>query len=352
MPEDQPTASMAAPATSALDHYHPFYLQASDSLGLVINPIKLTGPDNYSLWSRSMKLALQGKESNLYVDNLKSQRLLQFLMGLNESYCSPRTGILSRNANVTVNEAYAIMTQEEGKISLGVVDVHKDPLTMLAGRTQGYRPKKQGNSGGSIGAIGGGIPCIHCGYKVHLKDYCYRVVGYPQDFKSRRKSSQQAHQTPLAQFKPIANSSSNTKPNNLQSSRPYHPSHGSGYFLTEQQYQELLGKQDHPTTSSECVSNMAVSKITKDLSCVVLFFHDFCVFHGLYNGKVLGIGREKEGLYLLREKITPTINVASLKPYAEVRVRVLDRKGEKRRKRRSSKVSSKIVVDIVGGDPY
>lgn len=62
---------------------------------------------------------------------------------------------------------------------------------------------------------------------------------------------------------------------------------------------------------------LSVSKITKDLSCVVLFFPDFCVFQGLYNGKVLGIGREKDGLYFLKELATPTTNTVSFKHQAE-----------------------------------
>ncbi|XP_049345004.1 uncharacterized protein LOC125809399 [Solanum verrucosum] len=215
MQEDQPTASMAAPATSALDHYHSLYLQASDSLGLIdetssarerykLGFLDGTCPKSKfrgeleELWGKCNVIVLSWIGSIVYVELVPSivyastarkgtdfvtcyyskmkdlwneidvmfhYLPVTFLMGLNENYCSPRTSILSRNANVTVNEAYAIMTQEEGKISLSVVDVYKDPLTMLAGRTtQGYRPKKQGNSGGSIGAIGGGTPCIHCGY--------------------------------------------------------------------------------------------------------------------------------------------------------------------------------------------
>jgi len=68
MPEDQVTTSMAAPGITTIDHHHPLYLQASDSPGLVIIPIKLTGLENYSLWSKSMKLALRGKGKLGFVD--------------------------------------------------------------------------------------------------------------------------------------------------------------------------------------------------------------------------------------------------------------------------------------------
>ncbi|XP_055835272.1 uncharacterized protein LOC129903760 [Solanum dulcamara] len=48
---------------------------------------------------------------------------------------------------------------------------------------------------------------------------------------------------------------------------------------------------------------LSVSKITKELSCSVNFFPEFCIFQDLSSGKVLEIGREKEGLYLLKHRI-------------------------------------------------
>ena len=116
------------------------------------------------------------EESNAYINHLKSQLLLQFLMGIKGSYSNLRSHILSRNASVIVNKTYATMSQEESQRSLGVVDAQKDHLTMMTKRPQGYRSRKPGGSGGSGGAGrgyegsgGAGIPCIHCGYKGHLK---------------------------------------------------------------------------------------------------------------------------------------------------------------------------------------
>ncbi|XP_075092287.1 uncharacterized protein LOC142172541 [Nicotiana tabacum] len=129
------------------------------------------------------------EESLPYVVHLGSQRLLQFLMGLNESYSNLRSNLLARRPIVSVNKAYAIVSQEESQRLLGVVDVNKEPLTMLTGRTyQGFKPKKPGV----------GIICEHCDYKGHLKENCYKIVGYPQDFKSKKKGSQ------ISRFRPFA----------------------------------------------------------------------------------------------------------------------------------------------------
>lgn len=43
---------------------------------------------------------------------------------------------------------------------------------------------------------------------------------------------------------------------------------------------------------------MSVSKLTKELHCLVAFYPDFCVFQDLSDGKVKGIGKEEAGLYL------------------------------------------------------
>lgn len=71
-------------------------------------------------------------------------------------------------------------------------------LTMMIERAQGYRPKRLGvHRGAAIshrGSEGDGIPFIHRGDKGHLKDDCYMVIGYPSDFISRRKASQQNKQ--------------------------------------------------------------------------------------------------------------------------------------------------------------
>lgn len=66
-----------------------------------------------------------------------------------------------------MNEAYATVTQEESQRSLWVVDMKKDPLIMLVGKTQGLKPKKPG------------LICEHCGYKGYLKENCYKIIGYP-----------------------------------------------------------------------------------------------------------------------------------------------------------------------------
>ncbi|XP_070031786.1 uncharacterized protein [Nicotiana tomentosiformis] len=48
---------------------------------------------------------------------------------------------------------------------------------------------------------------------------------------------------------------------------------------------------------------LSFSQLTKELQCLVAFFPDLCVFHDLYSGQMMGIGKEDHGLYLLKGRI-------------------------------------------------
>ncbi|XP_069143939.1 uncharacterized protein [Solanum lycopersicum] len=289
---------MAELTVATLGHNHPLHLQPSDMPGVALITTKLTGPENYGLWSRSMRLALLVKnkigfidgtclksmfkdelavqwercnavvlswicstvannllttivyasnakrvwedfkerfdKSNLtriyqlwtevatlkqgtdsvteyysklrdlwdeydvlvpspsckcddakpYIEHLHQQRLMMFLMGLNETFSHVRSDLLLKSEVPTINQAYATVIQEESQRVLGVMDSNKEPLTMMAGRGQG-----QGFKGKKVSPGNNNIGCEICGFKNHVTEKCYRLVGYPSDFKSKRKQS-------------------------------------------------------------------------------------------------------------------------------------------------------------------
>ncbi|OIS96198.1 hypothetical protein A4A49_58555, partial [Nicotiana attenuata] len=291
------------------------------------------------------------EESRPYVEHLVRQRLLQFLMGLNESYSHVRSDVLLKRPVLSVNQAYAVVVQEESQRRLGVMDSNKDPLTMLAaGRGQVFKNKRPG------------MICEHCGYKGHLKENCYKIIGYPPDFKSKKKGRYNV-------TKPFANTANTEESvigkNQIQIQQ--------GSYFIEEQYNQLVnllsktsagenssikgassnlavdsGASHHitfyknilesiqsinrqsndrvqtPTGSRSEITHtgdaivmdtqritnvlhvldfkfnlLSVSKLTKELCCSACFYPYFVIFQGLYNGKVLGIGREDNGLYIL-----------------------------------------------------
>lgn len=77
---------------------------------------------------------------------------------------------------LTVNQAYALAIQEESQRALGVIDNYKEPLTMFAGRGQNMKGKKPD------------LICEHCGYKGPLRKNSDKIVGYPAEFKSKKKN--------------------------------------------------------------------------------------------------------------------------------------------------------------------
>ncbi|XP_070057666.1 uncharacterized protein [Nicotiana tomentosiformis] len=178
---------------STISYTHLLCLGPADTPGIVLIPVKLTGSENYMLWSITMKIALLGKRNigfmngtctkescttelqeqwktcniivlswlmntvstellcgiayasnahlvweNLrdrldkdlwieydvmvpkansrdYVDYLEQQRLLQFLSGLNDSYDQARRQILMKSNVPSINQAYAIMIEDESR---------------------------------------------------------------------------------------------------------------------------------------------------------------------------------------------------------------------------------------------
>lgn len=62
-----------------------------------------------------------------------------------------------------------------------------------------------------------------------------------------------------------------------------------------------------------CVFNfqfnlLSISKLTKQLNCIVGFYHECCIFQNLCNGKVLSICREFGGLYLFENVVQPQLS--------------------------------------------
>ncbi|XP_075083319.1 uncharacterized protein LOC142167066 [Nicotiana tabacum] len=227
---------------STISYTHLLYLGPADTPGIVLIPVKLTGSENYMLWSITMKIALLGKRklgfmngtctkesctaelqeqwktcnvivlswlmntmstellygiayasnahhvwedlrdrldkieydamvpkanSRDYVDHLEQQRLLQFLSGLNDSYDQARRQILMKLNVPSINQAYAIIIEDESRQcpGMGAVINKNEPVAMQIGRNQSYKGKKPF------------VQCEHCGYKSHSKENFYKLIG-------------------------------------------------------------------------------------------------------------------------------------------------------------------------------
>lgn len=94
--------------------------------------------------------------------HLNNQKLLQFLMGLNETYSHMRSDILLRIPILNVNQAYVVVVQEESLRKLRITDINRESLSLLdVNRGEVSKPRKI-TSGRVIGIISGTV-CNHCG---------------------------------------------------------------------------------------------------------------------------------------------------------------------------------------------
>lgn len=157
-------------------------------------------------------------ESMTYVHHFEYQRLLQFLTGLNDSYAQSRSQILMMTLTPSINQAYSMLISEEGQRSLGKVIQPADVSEGVAFYSNkgnhkpgsaSYKPSTSysggtdSNSGGGFSSGSGMVTgsdsnfkskksnqhlyCDYCHYTGHTSGNCYRLHGYPANFKHNFK---------------------------------------------------------------------------------------------------------------------------------------------------------------------
>ncbi|XP_060212124.1 uncharacterized protein LOC132639708 [Lycium barbarum] len=180
-----------------------------------------------------------------------------------------------------VNEAYAIIVQEESKRSLGVVDVHREPLTMLADNTQGYRYNKpvQGPACGEcVGDIGESSGSHHKGGGL------FTPQQYQEVLNKLGESSPTNYVTNMIGISSILSNAVTYK---------WIVDSGASHHITH--YKELLttlrSLGTHQSNKVQ-IPNGDKSHIAHAGNATIL---------GLFNGKVMGIGRERDGLHILQD---------------------------------------------------
>ncbi|GJR21981.1 ribonuclease H-like domain-containing protein [Tanacetum coccineum] len=165
---------------SKLDISDPFHLHPNDTTALTIISIKLKRTENYQVWSCAMLLALEGfKKHNQLL------KLMQFLMGLDDSYMQIKSSILSRETFPDVRSAYAtISSKESHRVAVGSIRSNQN---FNAGPSRPNNVNNNRQSGGSglnnnRPSEGTGLVCENCGFNGHTMDRCFKIIGYLADF--------------------------------------------------------------------------------------------------------------------------------------------------------------------------
>ncbi|XP_069146032.1 uncharacterized protein [Solanum lycopersicum] len=321
-------------------------------------------------------------ESRGFVEFMKQQKLLQFLLGLNETYEQARSQILMLVPLPSVNQAYSMMIERESQRVIANSARNVNNLEIAALMTARQVPNKFKGDWNA--------QCDHCKMMGHTKANCFRLIGYPSNFRFKKKVGQQndsyekegenrshAHnirdeesrshndgsQARAAHVNFCNDQGYNNYPRNDNLHADWNRSHipSQQHLQMMQQYdksshlnQSNLGQHKaddvpEPSSSNMCrlsdskmganfskafasyacnddkewiidtgASNHMIShkemlnfrkpvadynkQITKELQCSVHFFPNYCVFQDLSSGKVLEIGEEKNGLYMMSHR--------------------------------------------------
>ncbi|XP_075473458.1 uncharacterized protein LOC142504488 [Primulina tabacum] len=249
--------------------------------------------------------------SRAYAEHEQQQRLIQFLMGLNDNYSSIRSQILLMNPLPSVSQAYSLICQEEAHRNVLVFQQISDAPT-----TAFY------SSSSKQSEI---VKCDHCSIPGHTKDYCFRLIGYPPGHKLHKKFPQNkgckltskntrafAHNLVSEASKPTAESQSPTS---------------AGVQFTSTQYAQILRLLENSTINSPPSANLAgmatsllsISDSNEWILDSGANAHISGTSTGLQNlqpcisaagselltGKIMGIDKLKDGLYYLTSPSPP-----------------------------------------------
>lgn len=137
-------------------------------------------------------------ESVKHDEHYQLQKTYKFLTRLNDFYENARDQILMTRPLPNKNQAYAMIVNVESQRRSGSGGVNasigfdgNDATTLLSNRGNNnsnnscgninYKAKTTYSSGKST------FQCDYCKFKGHTRDNCYKLHGYPADFKYMRK---------------------------------------------------------------------------------------------------------------------------------------------------------------------
>ncbi|GJS05256.1 ribonuclease H-like domain-containing protein [Tanacetum coccineum] len=186
---------------SKLDISDPLHLHPNDTTALTVVSIKLKSKDDEVLgkqWDRVNAIVLGFNKHNQLL------KLMQFLMGLDDSYMQIRSSILSRETLSDVRSVYAtIYSEDSHRVAVGSIVgssqrnqasifVSKVPYSQNFQRSnQNFNvgPSRPNNVDNNRQSEGSKLVYENCGFNGHIIDRCFKINGYLADF-GKKKSGQ------------------------------------------------------------------------------------------------------------------------------------------------------------------
>ncbi|KAL4335324.1 hypothetical protein GQ457_07G006860 [Hibiscus cannabinus] len=104
------------------------------------------------------------------LDGLQKELVMQFLMGLNESFAPVRGRIVLMDPMPSITKVFSLVIQEENQHSMTI----SNPISEATFVVNASNPPKKSHP-----------QCSYCSLLGHTKDKCYKLHGYPPGYKSR-----------------------------------------------------------------------------------------------------------------------------------------------------------------------
>ncbi|XP_074322791.1 uncharacterized protein LOC141659762 [Apium graveolens] len=114
----------------------------------------------------------------------QDQRIIQFLMGLNESFNVMRGSILIRSALPSIGQVYSLLLQEETQREIhSTGHFFPDSASLNVSKSYGSGNYNQGGNNKRFQTDTKKLFCNYCKKQGHIIDKCYKLHGFPADFK-------------------------------------------------------------------------------------------------------------------------------------------------------------------------
>ncbi|XP_070004224.1 uncharacterized protein [Nicotiana sylvestris] len=123
------------------------------------------------------------------VKSLQDERLIQFLMGLNDTYSSVRSNIFMISPLPNINIAYSLLVQDERQREVYMNPQFPGDSSSFLATHQNILGQKSQTS--NLKGRKNNFICSHCKKPGHSVDKCYRIIGFPTDFKFTKTTKMQ-----------------------------------------------------------------------------------------------------------------------------------------------------------------
>ncbi|RVW90476.1 Retrovirus-related Pol polyprotein from transposon RE1 [Vitis vinifera] len=131
--------------------------------------------------SRRYRFAIAGG-MRVYMEDQQRESVMQFLLGLNESFAPIRAQILLMEPTPPLNKVFSLVVQEERQRSLTT----SNSPAFTAPVSSRFQAASRASSPTNASRSRKDRPlCTHCNILGHTVDRCYKIHGYPPGFRNR-----------------------------------------------------------------------------------------------------------------------------------------------------------------------